>query len=61
MFTEQAKRVTMKLRGKKPITGTLDNREILFVSKQEPKSRTVRYNTCFTKSTFCTNLQGYKL
>lgn len=35
MFTEQAKRVKLKLRINKSTSGTIFNREILFVSKHQ--------------------------
>lgn len=58
MFPEQAKRMNLKLNGNKSVTGTLVNREILFVSTQETNYSTARYNTCFTKSTQWTDLLG---
>lgn len=58
MFPEQAKRMNLKLNGSKSVTGTLANREILFVSTQEPNYSTAGYNTCFTKSTQWADVVG---
>lgn len=61
MFPEQTKRMNLQLKGNKSITGTLVNREMLFVSMQEPNYSTARYNICFTKPTQWTDLVGGEL